>query len=103
LLVIQESKFPATLALTLIEPSSRLVWKCEYEVQNEIMSPASFSVVDQGSLESFMAVVYDMSHEKTLFTPIEGETKQWGNWTLLEETDKKFLVDGESINRDLKI
>ena len=56
---MQESKFPASISCTLVEPSSRLIWKTSYEPTTEIVSPSSFSVVDQGAFETFMSVVYD--------------------------------------------
>jgi hypothetical protein len=61
MLVIQETKFPATIGLMLTEPTSRLTWKFTYEVQTEIVNPAGFSLVDQATLERFMTVVFDSS------------------------------------------
>ena len=46
LLVVQENKFPASISCTLVEPSSRLIWKTSYEPTTEIVTPSSFSVVD---------------------------------------------------------
>lgn len=59
ILVVQESKFPASISMTLVEPSSRLIWKACYEPTTEIVNPSSFSIVDQGTFETFMSVVYD--------------------------------------------
>ena len=59
ILVVQEQKFPATISLTLVEPSSRLSWKCAYESTTEIVSPSTFSIVDPGSFETFLTIVYD--------------------------------------------
>jgi len=46
ILVIQESKFPASISFTIVEPSSRMIYKTCYEPTTEIVSPSSFSVVD---------------------------------------------------------
>jgi len=59
ILVIQESKFPASISFTLVEPSTRLLWKTTYEPKTEILSPSSFSVVDMGAFETFMTIVYN--------------------------------------------
>lgn len=61
MVVIQETKFPASLTFTLVEPTSRLMWKFGYEIQTEIVNPASFSVVDPGSMENFMTAIFDCS------------------------------------------
>ena len=65
-LVVQESKFPACLSFSLVEPSSRLSWKCTYEPTTEIVSPSSFSVVDPGSIETFLTIIYDQMNEDLL-------------------------------------
>ena len=65
-LVVQESKFPACLSFALVEPSSRLSWKCTYEPSTEIVGPSSFSVVDPGSIETFLTIIYDQMNEDLL-------------------------------------
>ena len=47
------------------------MWKFGYEIQTEIVSPASFSLLDPGSMENFMTVVYDCSqnYENQLLKP----------------------------------
>ena len=37
------------------------MWKFGYEIQTEIVSPASFSLLDPGSMENFMTVVFDLT------------------------------------------
>lgn len=93
ILVVQESKFPASLSFTLVEPSSRLIWKTCYEPTTEIVSPCSFSVVDQGSFETFMTVVYDtvMPHSETIISDIKCNKKTaGGEWFHLHEKESDF-------------
>ena len=81
MLVIQEQKFPATLSFALIEPSSRLVWKCAYEATHEIVSPSTFSVVDPGSLETFLTCIYNsMESQSILVSNPEHQLRMKGNW-----------------------
>ena len=129
LLVIQESKFPAAINFTLVEPSSRLLWKCAYEPQTEIVSPSHFSIIDPGSVENFLTLVYDametaqmqprlttaMRNESsltqspkrqdsvTLRTAHAKSVTSHGNWhQMLERVPPTYLAEHE-INDRLKI
>ena len=101
ILVVQENKFPATMSFSLVEPSSRLIWKTSYEPRTEIVSPASFSVVDQGSFETFMTVVYDAVERQSILTKSCEPIRLSGDWHNLgkQETD---LVS-QQITDQLKI
>ena len=80
ILVVQESKFPASISCTLVEPSSRLLWKTSYEPSTEIVSPSSFSIVDQGAFETFMTVVYDAVVKEDIIEKGCTAVKQRGDW-----------------------
>lgn len=127
--MIQESKFPAAINFTLVEPSSRLLWKCAYEPQTEIVSPSHFSIIDPGSVENFLTLVYDametaqmqprlttaMRNESsltqspkrqdsvTLRTAHAKSVTSHGNWhQMLERVPPTYLAEHE-INDRLKI
>ena len=80
ILVVQENKFPATMSFSLVEPSSRLIWKTSYEPKTEIINPASFSVVDQGSLEAFLTLVYDAVEKQSIITKACEPIRTSGDW-----------------------
>ena len=115
--MIQESKFPAAINFTLVEPSSRLLWKCSYEPQTEIVSPSHFSIIDPGSVENFLTLVYDamdpagqdperepapkgsarpLETAVTLRTERSRELHNTGNWhAVRERLPPTYLVEHE--------
>ena len=101
-LFIQESKFPSSIAFTLVEPSSRLMWKTSYEPSTEIVTPSSFSVIDQGSFESFMSVVYDSVVSKSIISLEDSiNVNHGGNWHTTSPKESVFY--NEQINDKLHI
>ena len=101
LLVIQENKFPASISCTLVEPSSRLIWKTSYEPTTEIVNPASFSVIDQGAFETFMSVVYDSVVPMSIISKGCTGSKQRGDWHNLAMKDGHII--SEKVNETLHI
>ena len=72
------------------------MWKFNYEVQSEIVNPASFSVLDPGSLENFMTVVFDCSQsaDSQLIKPavVKSVNGAW-NDTKKNESDVLLAAD----------
>lgn len=91
MLVVQEQKFPATIGITLIEPSSKLSFSCTYEPSAEITSAASFSLIDTGTLETFFSAVYDSTYK-----PTDSVYKQMDD-KVVTMTDKDFNQYKDSI------
>jgi len=93
ILVVQESKFPASISFTIVEPSSRLLWKTCYEPTTEIVSPSSFSVVDQGAFETFMSIVYDAVVPQSIITPGCKTRKLRGDWHNIPQKDSDMISE----------
>jgi hypothetical protein len=94
-LAIQESKFPASISFTLIEPASRLIWKCSYEPTQEIITPSTFSVVDPGSFETFLTSIYDSFQPKSVIIPAKNPITMSGDWHNMSERDASNLASVE--------
>ena len=99
---MQEHKFPASLSFTLIEPSSRLMWKSSYEPATEIVSPSAFSVVDQGSFETFMTIVFDSVVRESIVAESKCPVfKASGSWHQISRNDS--ILYSNTINEQLHI
>lgn len=58
-LFIQETRFPRRLEFCLTEPCSQLVWRHHVEPRMITTGTASLHLVDQATLEMFLAVLLD--------------------------------------------
>ena len=68
-----------------------MIWKTSYEPSTEIISPSSFSVVDQGAFETFMTLIYDSVNKKSIITPGGQYAKQKGDWYNILPKDSKMV------------
>ena len=103
--MVQENKFPASISFTLVEPSSRLIWKTNYEPTTEIMNPSSFSVVDQGSFETFMTMVLDavVPRFQSVVALNCDKIKSKGDWHNIQNKDWKTVIEPIEDNLEIKI
>ena len=76
----------------MIEQTSRLLWKCNYEMQNEIVNPGNFAVIDSGSFETFMTAIYDCSVplSKQILKP-KNVIRLSGDWNSIEKPNNVLL------------
>jgi hypothetical protein len=56
---VQESRFPRSLDFILIEPCSQLQWRYHVEPRQITTGTSSLHLVDQATLEMFVAVLLD--------------------------------------------
>lgn len=59
LLFVQESRFPRKLDFSITEPCSQLVWRHQVEPRMITTGMASLHLVDQATLEMFVALMLD--------------------------------------------
>jgi hypothetical protein len=104
--VVQESKFPATIGITLIEPSSKLSWHTTYEPSNEITNPASFSLIDAGSLETYFSSIYDSAQPEDEIV-YASDPKSIVNfskdWNSIQDTIPFVIMNHKAIDPHLSV